>query len=99
METISKKNRSEMEKFHKALAPFSMVYKDGDGDVYDLTIGMHDDGDGWYEHYDEETGGEEFHQEGVLEFKGFDIVGYDGCFELDEVIIKLLESFGFNNKL
>ena len=58
---------------------------------------------GWYEAYDLETGGERFYVEGVLETldtsdgdgnPGVALVGYDGCFELPDYIIKALEEKG-----
>ena len=59
---------------------------------------------GWYETYDLETGGDRFHAEGALETEhdvdpqgGNEIVrlvGYDGCFELPDYIIKALEEKG-----
>ncbi len=53
---------------------------------------------GWYETYDLETGGDRFYAEGVLEVN-FDgdkatLVGYDGCHELPDYIIKALEEKG-----
>ena len=58
---------------------------------------------GWYETYDLETGGGRFHAGGVLETldtsdgdgnTGVALVGYDGCFELPDYIIKALEDKG-----
>jgi len=59
---------------------------------------------GWYETYDLETGGDRFYASGALEVE-FDqdpqggnqlarLVGYDGCFELPDYIIKALEDKG-----
>ena len=58
---------------------------------------------GWYETYDLETGGDRFYAGGVLETldtsdgdgnKGVALVGYDGCYELPDYIIKALEEKG-----
>ena len=54
---------------------------------------------GWYETYDLDTGGDRFYAEGVLETEHDDdgsvrLVGYDGCFELPDYIIKALEDKG-----
>ena len=58
---------------------------------------------GWYETYDVETGGDYFYASGVLETldtsdgegnKGVALVGYDGCFDLPDYIIKALEDKG-----
>ena len=54
---------------------------------------------GWYETYDLESRGDRFYAEGVLETAHDDdgsvrLVGYDGCFELPDYIIKALEEKG-----
>ena len=54
---------------------------------------------GWYETYDLETGGDRFYAEGVLETAHDEdgrvtLVGYDGCYELPDYIIKALEEKG-----
>ena len=42
--------------------------------------------------HDEESGGEDFYAEGVLEFDGKRLTGYDGVFELpDEIVNKIVE--------
>ena len=73
--------------------------------VMDTTIGIdprHQYG-GWYETYDVETGGGRFYAGGILETldtsdgdgnTGVALVGYDGCFELPDYIIKALEEKG-----
>jgi len=67
----------------------------------DTTIGIDPDHGtgGWYETYDLETGGDRFYAGGVLETEHDDdgkvrLVGYDGCFELPDYIIKALENKG-----
>lgn len=54
---------------------------------------------GWYEMYDEESGGEEYYAEGSLIFNGNELIDYDGVFTLDENIIKCLEKQGIKNSL
>ena len=54
---------------------------------------------GWYETYDLETGGDRFYAEGILETAHDEdgsvrLVGYDGCCELPDYIIKALEDKG-----
>ena len=65
------------------------------------TIGIDPEHGGWYETYDEKTGGERFFAEGELEVDfesdgSATLVGYDGCFELPAHIIKALEEKGVN---
>ena len=73
--------------------------------VMDSTIGIDPDHQygGWYETYDVETGGDRFYAGGILETldtsdgdgnTGVALVGYDGCFELPDYIIKALEEKG-----
>jgi len=54
---------------------------------------------GWYETYDLESGGDRFYAGGVLETAHDEdgsvrLVGYDGCFELPDFIIKALKKKG-----
>jgi hypothetical protein len=58
---------------------------------------------GWYETFDVATGGHRFYTSGILETldtsdgegnKGVALVGYDGCYELPDYIIKALEEKG-----
>ena len=49
---------------------------------------------GWFEMYDEESGGEDYYAEGRLEFDGNKLVGYDGVFSLDENIIDCVKKMG-----
>ncbi len=62
---------------------------------------------GWYEIYDIESGGQRFHVEGVLEVwhEGdtsdgrVALIGYDGCWELPDYLIKALELKGVKIEL
>jgi len=58
---------------------------------------------GWYETYDEETGGD-YHAEGVLEVTWdaqgqASLDGYDGCFELPDYIVNKLVENGVKDNL
>ena len=57
-----------------------------------------DNENGWYEMYDEDSGGEDYYAEGVLEFTGITLDGYDGVFSLDEEVINCLENWGADVK-
>ena len=63
------------------------------------TIEVDPEHGGWYETYDEDTGGAQFYAEGDLEID-FEsdgtatLVGYDGCFELPQHIINALKQKG-----
>jgi len=61
-----------------------------------VTIGIHDDESGWFELYDEESGGEDWYAEGGLELDGLSVTGYDGVFALPVCIIKKLQEMGFD---
>ena len=61
-----------------------------------VTIGIHDDESGWFELYDEESGGEEWYAEGGLELDGLSVTGYDGVFALPMCIIEKLQEMGFD---
>ena len=47
---------------------------------------------GWYEFYDEKTGGESWYAAGELEITNNTLVGYDGAFTLADFIIEHLEN-------
>jgi hypothetical protein len=61
-----------------------------------VTIGIHDDESGWFELYDEESGGEDWYAEGGLELDGLSVTGYDGVFALPVCIINKLQEMGFD---
>jgi len=48
---------------------------------------------GWFEIYDKESGGKDYHAEGRLSFDGDKLYDYDGVFSLFEVI-KCLKEWG-----
>ena len=49
---------------------------------------------GWFEIYDQESGGEDYYGEGGLWFKGNELIDYDGVFEIDEEVVKCLKDWG-----
>ena len=65
--------------------------------VMEYNVGWNKDEErGWFEMYDEESGGEDYYAEGVLEFDENKLVGYDGVFDLDENIIDCVKEMGAN---
>tara|TARA_B110000503_G_scaffold6425_2_gene8809 strand:+ start:5980 stop:6270 length:291 start_codon:yes stop_codon:yes gene_type:complete len=64
-----------------------------------VTVGIKSKHGGWFEVYDIETGGDDWYAEGCLEFDGMDLVGYDGCFSLPEVVIDKLKTLGYKDDL
>ena len=57
-----------------------------------------DDGDGWYEFYDE-SDPEEFHAEGELVVEGNELIDFDGCYSLPDFIINKLAEVGIKDGL
>ena len=53
---------------------------------------------GWWELYDEESGGDDYYGEGTLSFSGNELYDYDGAFSLDEEILNSLEGMGADVK-
>lgn len=51
---------------------------------------------GWFEVYDEKTGGNDWYAEGSIEFEGPNVTGYDGVFELISPIVNKLKEWGYN---
>ncbi len=49
---------------------------------------------GWFEIYDEESGGEDYYAEGGLSFDGNKLYDYDGVFSLDDEVLKCLKEWG-----
>lgn len=60
----------------------------------DITVCV-EHGRGWFELYDEESGGEDFYAEGCLIFNDKELVDYDGIFELPDEILDKLEEHGY----
>jgi hypothetical protein len=71
--------------------------KEEDSVTLECTLGIHEGGEsGWFEIYDEESGGEDWYAEGGIDFEGTDVVGYDGCFDLPQVIKDKLVELGYS---
>ena len=51
---------------------------------------------GWFEFYDIDSKGEDFHAEGGLWFKEKELIDYDGVFELPETIFDKLGEMGYD---
>ena len=62
----------------------------------DVTVGIKDNGDGWFELYDIETGGDDWYAEGGLWFDGKTLTDYDGIFELPKFIVDKLNELGYD---
>lgn len=62
------------------------------------TVGIKDSTYGWFEIFDEETGGHDWHAEGGLWFDNKDVTDYDGVFSLPSGVLELLKDNGFNTE-
>lgn len=62
------------------------------------TVGIKDSTYGWFEVYDEETGGMDWHAEGGLWFADKEVTDYDGVFSLPSGVIELLNENGFKTE-
>ncbi len=61
-----------------------------------VSVGINSDTYGWFEFYDQETGGGDWYAEGSLNFENKELVGYDGVFSLASFVIDKLEELGYN---
>lgn len=62
-----------------------------------VTINVDEDQDyGWFELYDDATGGDDWHAEGGIWLDGKELVDYDGVAGLPLCIINKLEELGFD---
>ena len=70
------------------------------GTKIEVTVGIKNEERGWFEVYDEKTGGENIYCEGGLWFEEYEGVtylrDYDGVFELPEYIMDKLVEWGYN---
>jgi len=62
------------------------------------TVGIKDHTYGWFEVFDEETGGQDWHAEGGLWFDNWEVTDYDGVFSLPSGVIELLKENGYNTE-
>jgi len=73
------------------------VVKSEDDVVINVTIGYKSkDNYGWFEIYDENTGGDDWYAEGGLWFGGLELTDYDGVFALPSFVLDYLEKKGFD---
>ena len=78
---------------------FTVLNQENDVNL-ECTIGINElKGTGYFELYDEETGGDNWYAEGGLWFNDKDLVEYDGVFNLPDFIIDKIVELGYNNKL
>jgi hypothetical protein len=61
-----------------------------------ITVGIKDEGYGWFELYDTKTGGEEWYAEGGLLFENGALVDYDGVFSLPPSVVDKLNEWGYD---
>ena len=64
--------------------------------ILEVNISFDDDGYGYFEFYDINTGGEDWHCEGSLILDGNKLIDYDGIFELPIFIIDNLIDMGID---
>ena len=62
----------------------------------EVTIGFNNENYGYFELYDVESGGDEWHAEGGLWFTNKVLTDYDGVFELLPCILDKLEELGYD---
>lgn len=63
----------------------------------DVNIGYRsEDNYGWFEFYDQATGGDKWYAEGGLWFNGNELIDYDGVFSLPPFIYEHLKTKGFD---
>jgi len=62
------------------------------------TVGIKDSTYGWFEIFDEETGGHDWHSEGGLWFDNKEVTDYDGVFSLPSGVLELLKENGYNTE-
>lgn len=64
--------------------------------LLEVTVGIKSEDYGWFELYDLESGGENWYAEGSLQIEDKAIVGYDGVFELSQVVIDKLKEWEYD---
>ena len=73
-----------------------ITLKAEDDIALEVTVGIKDDGYGWFEFYDIESGGEEWYAEGGLWFDGKELTDYDGVFSLPSFVSEKLKEWGYD---
>jgi hypothetical protein len=72
------------------------VLKQEDDILLNVIIGINNPDYGWFEVYDESTGGEEWYAEGGLWFDGKTVTEYDGVFALPRTVVSKLIELGYD---
>jgi hypothetical protein len=72
------------------------VLKQEENVILEVTVGINSEDYGWFEVYDEQSGGDDWYAEGGLEIEGKSITGYDGVFSLPNVVIDKLKEWGYD---
>lgn len=72
------------------------ILKQEDGIRLNVTVGINSDTYGWFELYDEETGGEDWYAEGGIWFEAGKVTGYDGVFALPTCVVDKLKELGYD---
>lgn len=62
----------------------------------EVTVGINSEDYGWFELYDVETGGEEWHAEGGLWIENNVVTDYDGVFSLPIAVINKLKEWNYD---
>ena len=70
--------------------------KEEDKVILEVSVGINHGEYGWFEVYDDKTGGENWYAEGGLWFRNKELVDYDGVFELPTCVLDKLEEIGIN---
>jgi hypothetical protein len=74
---------------------FGVINKEKDVEL-DVTVGIGDDESGYFELYDTLSGGDNWYAEGSIQFDGKNVIGYDGVFDLPDVVKNKLVEMGYN---
>lgn len=72
------------------------VLKQEENVTLEVTVGINSEDYGWFEVYDEQSGGDDWYAEGSLQIEGKSIIGYDGVFSLPNVVIDKLKEWGYD---
>ena len=73
---------------------YGIVGKENEVEL-NITVGIKSEGRGWFEVYDEESGGEKWYAEGGLWFENGKLTDYDGVFSLMKPIEDKLIEMGY----
>lgn len=74
---------------------FGVINKENDVEL-NVTVGIVDEERGYFELYDILSGGDNWYAEGSIQFDGKNVIGYDGVFDLPDVVKNKLVEMGYN---